>query len=594
MNIRAVAKPKALLLATLTVVLSIVLACGSSATSTPVPADTAVAPTVTSAPPASGDTAVPPTSTPRPVATATTAPVVSAPDVNPGKVTFMLQGWGNERFDNIHNFGGNNNYLRLMHVLPVAGNSDTKLLPGIFSKWEASPDGLSQIFTVDTEGVKFHDGSDMTIDDVLWTFRHTWDKECLEKCTSSGAASTAEVIDAIEQTASDQITITFRVADSGFVFQWLSEPGSNTMGIHPKRPVLYDTALEEAYDKNPIMAGHMSFVEHVPSERISLERFDDYYYQPANGFPEDRRMKFQLLDILLVPEEATRAASLRAGQADVAPVSLQTRDQVEAGGGRLIFGEQGVVFWVFFPHTYREPFTPFSDKNVRKAMSYAIDKELMMDRLYGGPEVAVAKGWAMVTPSTIGYSPDFDPLPFDPDKARQLLADAGHPNGEGFGKVIVNTWVSTALPFLPESAQVAADFWRKELNLDVEVNVGDETSLKRAWRAGDLQGQIMWNDSEARGDAAGVARALYGVEGSDLAFHDDPELFALVQEAIAVFDPELRPQVLNALFERLFDEQIELPIGYVNIPWAVGPRIADWQPWSMAFFPSAPWTLTLK
>ena len=119
---------------------------------------------------------------------------------------------------------------------------------------------------------------------------------------------------------------------------------------------------------------------------------------------------------------------------------------------------------------------PFSNKNIRKALSYAMDKELMMERLYGGPEVAVAKGFSAITPSTIAYSPDLDPLPFDPDKARQLLADEGYPDGDGFGEVIVNTWVSTALPFLPESAQIAADFWRRELNLDVRVNVGDETS----------------------------------------------------------------------------------------------------------------------
>ena len=56
------------------------------------------------------------------------------------------------------------------------------------------------------------------------------------------------------------------------------------------------------------------------------------------------------------------------------------------------------------------------------------------------------KGWAGVTPSTIGYSPDLTPFPFDPDRARQLLAEAGYPDGKGFGKLVVNTWEPSSLP----------------------------------------------------------------------------------------------------------------------------------------------------
>ena len=84
--------------------------------------------------------------------------------------------------------------------------------------------------------------------------------------------------------------------DSGFVYQQTSELGPANQATLPKRPLLYDTQQEEDFDKNPIMAGQMSLVEHARAEKISLERFDDYYYQPANGLPEDRRMKFEFFD----------------------------------------------------------------------------------------------------------------------------------------------------------------------------------------------------------------------------------------------------------------------------------------------------------
>ena len=87
------------------------------------------------------------------------------------------------------------------------------------------------------------------------------------------------------------------------------------------------------------------------------------------------------------------------------------------------------------------------------------------------PDVFQVKGFAFVTPSTIGYTPELDPWPQDGDKARQLLADAGYPNGEGFGTFVVNTYPSSAMPFQVEAAQIAADMLRQELGLDVEVRI---------------------------------------------------------------------------------------------------------------------------
>jgi len=507
-----------------------------------------------------------------------------------------MPAWGNERFDNIHTPGGGNNYLKFMHADGVNGDKFGKLIPGIIETWEIAPDGMAWTFGVKEPGVvKFHDGSDLTIDDAVWTYQHAWSKGCLESCTNIGNPNTSSAVEKIEKTGTNELTIFMELIDSGFVFQQMSELGPDVEGIHPKRDKIYDVAAEEAFDKNPIMAGQMSFVELKPAERISLKRFDDYYYQPANGYPEDRRMQFETLDILLVPEEATRAAAITTGEADVTILSLDTRQQLEDGGGRMIFGEQGVYWWVFFPHQYVDPdSTPFSKKNIRRAMSHALDKQLMMDGLYGGSEVAVAKGFGAITPNTTGYSDDLDPLPYDPDLARQILADEGYPGGEGFGKVIVNTYVSTALPFLPESAQVAATMWEKELGLEVEVNVGDETSIKKAWTSGDLQGQILWRDNEARVDAAGITRAVWGTADGSLRFHEDADLFARVAEGIGDFNPDTRTKSLNDLFKVMHDYHHELAIGYVNIPWAVGPRVADWQPWPLAFFPSAPWTLSLK
>ena len=513
----------------------------------------------------------------------------SAPSaVNPGKVTLMIASWGNERFDNIHVFDANVQFTAFINTNFVAGNERGEMIPGLVTDWAVSSDGLDWALDF-REGVKFHDGSTATIDDYLWTIQHNYGEGCPENCSNSNA-DFALRIESIEQTGPNQVTVAMKAPDAGMLNLWFSEVGPAVRGVMPKKPSLY--GMEEEFDRNPIFAGQMKFVEHIAAERMTFERFDDFYYQPANGLAEDRRMKFQTLDILQVPEESTRAAALRAGQADIAPLSLDTRDQVEAGGGRMMFSDQGGYFMAFFVRS--DSGSPFDNKNIRKAMSYAFDKETMMERLYGGSVVAVAKGWGAVTPGTIGYSADLDPLPFDPDKARQMLADEGYPNGEGFGKVIINTYVSPVHPYLPESAQVAADYWKRELNLDVEVRISEEAATKGQWREGELGGQIVFYDNQARLDAAGITNFLYGRSDHSRRLHDDPEIHKAVQDAVAVFDPETRPQVLNELYKMLWDEHIELAIGYVNTPWGLGPRIDSWEPWPLALHPTGRHTITLR
>ena len=176
-----------------------------------------------------------------------------------------------------------------------------------------------------------------------------------------------------------------------------------------------------------------------------------------------------------------------------------------------------------------------------------------------------------------------------------MLGEAGYPGGNGFGKLVVNIYVSTAMPFLPESAQLGAEFWRRELGLDVEVKVTDEVALKKAsGLTEDIHGQIQWGDNEARLDAAADLRNHYGIPDRPGRLHNDPELFDLIKQTMAVFDPVEREKVLNSTYQRVRDEAYIIPIGYINIPWGVGPHIQTWQPYPLAFYPSALHTITLK
>jgi peptide/nickel transport system substrate-binding protein len=541
-------KPKLIILTPLL----LAVACGSAAPPADTQPDAMIAPQ------------------PAAVATPTPVPQVAAePEtttVHPGKLAVMLADLGDGRLDQaLASPGGQGrNLVRLLGGFLISDNEKREMVPGIASQWDVSADGLTWTFTI-REGVKFHDGSDLTPQDVRWTLDHYYGPKAQSYILSTSTLSIARRMERIELSGPDAVTLTTKELVSDMLDD-VSEAGTSWMHIMPKRAELLDEQEALAYDRNPNAAGSMSLVSLTPGYVWRFERFDDYYYQPNNGLPEDRRVNFQSLDMFVVPEEATRVAAIRAGEADIAPVSLAAREQVEAGGGRLVFGQEGVASHVRLLACY-DPQYPCHDKRVHQALYYALDKELIRDRLYGGPEVFQVKGWDVIGPSNIAYTPGLKPFPFDPDKARQLLADAGYPGGQGFGKLIVNTYPSSAMPFVVEGAQLAADMWRKELGLDVEVRVSDSVGTKNSERSGELNGQILWRDNGTNIDPTSLLTTGFGDPESARRLHEDPELFRIVQEALRIVDADERAEAYKKLIPRLQEEAYLLGVGYVNTHW---------------------------
>ncbi|MSQ06465.1 MAG: ABC transporter substrate-binding protein [Dehalococcoidia bacterium] len=549
--------------------LALAVACGAAATATPAK----------------------PGATLAPVAVPATVAAPQAPVINPGKLTVLAGGFGNERFNFSIGSGAGNSYARFVHGFLLTANEKMELIPGIASAWNLSPDGKIWTFTV-RDGLTFHNGQPITAADVAYTWLYDFGPESMTHSTMSKSQSAAKNTEKIEQTGPMTVTLTNKSPDTGLA-ELVSEAGADWYGVLPKRAKLFDEDLDRAYDTNPVGAGIMKLTRHVPQASMEFERFNEYYFQAKNGFPSDRRVNFKSLDLRNIPEEATRVAALRAKEADIAPVSLATRKQIEGTGGRLVFGSEGFYIASEFRGAWN-PDVPFSKKKVRQAMAYALDLKVFQNQLFGA-EVFVPKGWVYVTPSSFGYSPDLDPFPYDPVKARQLMAEAGYPGGKGFGQLKINTWVSTAVPNLPESAQLAADMWKKELGLDVVVVVGDQSNIQKIRNTeGGIRGEIRWHDNEARRDPASIIRSSHGSPTIGARAHEDPALYKQVDEALGTLDPLKKPEAFNKLYKVLREEQYYIGVGYVNVPWGVGSRVAQWTPNPLASFPSAMHTIVLK
>lgn len=570
-------KSKAIIFTPLIMVLLALLlavACGTAAPE----ADTA-----TSTPTKAAAT---PTLVPTVVPEAMAEPTVGMADVkvHPGKVIIMVGGWGG-RFTLLHATNCHN-YDVNFHGYNIRSDDNREFIPGIATAWDISPDGKTWTVTV-RDDATFHDGKPVTAEDVFFTWQGSWGPEGSTIATSGSIASFSKIVEKVEQFGTNQVSITTTQVDAGFP-GFISDTSGACQGMvlpeHFWGPdKWYDEELISEYDVNPIGAGPLKLIEHLPDELMAFERFDDYY-------AEDKRLKVSFVDLRKVSEEATRAAALRAGDADIAPVSLATSEQVEAGGGRIVWGEEASYMWFRIMGGWI-PESPLRHKEVRQALAHSLDMR-EFQALFG-EGVFVPKGWSHVTPSSIGYTPDIDPFPYDPDKARELLAQAGFPKGEGFGTFVIHTWISRAVPFLPESAQLAADQWERELGIDVEVRTGDETALKKASRGEDLYGQALWRDNEARKDGGSIIRGQYGTPDYSARAHNDPEIYKLAAEAMAVVKPAEREEAFRKIYKRLRDDAYRPGIGYWNVPWGVGPKVSEWQPQPMAFYPSNLHTIVL-
>ena len=466
------------------------------------------------------------------------------------------------------------------------------MVSGIASAWEVSPDGFTWSMTIPADSAAtFHNGDPVTIEDVEFSFQRYFGKEAEEGATSTGSINWSRLTDKIEITGPETIEVTHNKLSSSFPFTYSALQSSSDGGsIIPQK--YWEEVGEKAYADAPIGAGPFKLMDFKRSEQLLFEQFPDYYYNPDNGFPEDRRMKFKTLDMRLVPEESTRVSALIAGQADIVELTLQSRDRVESAGGRYVWIEEASYTQVR-PIGCWIPDLPCNDKRVRYALDYAINKVLIRDNLYGGTEGAGLSGFEAVTPSTLGYSSDLDATPYDVEKAQQLLAEAGYPGGEGYPAFTLYTWQASDTPFMVEHAELIAQMWEDNLGLDVEVEAGQNVSIRERVRNRELDGHVYFRSNEGRWDGGSLVRSMHYLDSS-LRQSEDPELVKVADEGLSVMDPALRHDAYNKMYRASWEAHYSFSTIYTNLPLGISKRIKTYQPWPLGPYPTAMWTITLS
>ena len=286
----------------------------------------------------------------------------------------------------------NNIFERLVDL-----STDGKFVPGIAS-WEVLEGGKEFLFTL-RKGVKFHSGDPLTAKDVEFTHNRAWKKSATYK-------RYLRKFDRLEVIDDYHVKFIFKSPDVLFIPIRIASVVSKSY---------FDRVGEEQFVKNPVGTGPYKLVAWKPGEFIEIERYEEYWGKK----PTVKTARF-----VFAKEDTTRVAMLKAGEADIimsTPYPLVK--EIEAGGFKTIKLPTHPPCSVQFHNG--NPDVPWYDRRVRMAVALAIDKDAIVKDLFHG----IPHGFPRLAPWELGYDSDLKQYPYDPEKAKSLLGEAGYKKG---------------------------------------------------------------------------------------------------------------------------------------------------------------------
>ncbi|MBN1315566.1 MAG: ABC transporter substrate-binding protein [Anaerolineales bacterium] len=337
------------------------------------------------------------------------------------------------------------------------------------------------------EGVLFHDGVEMTADDVVYTFERIINENMIEypEAHTSPRKGLIAQLATIEKV--DDYTVVMHFSNV-----W---PVAMQMLVHqqivPKHYL--EEVGTEGFVAHPIGTGPFKFVSAEGLDEIVLERFDDYFGGAPDLEPVGPACVKQVV-FSVIPETSTRVAALLAGEVDIIQVLpaelIDTLDQTP--GVQVGTAPSTQPKWMEM--NVSQP--PFDDVLVRQAMNYAVDKDLIIEAIYGGRAVALP---GPLSPYNNYVNKSLVPYPYDPDMALDLFAQAGWTDSDGDGMLDKNGQtlaftLDTIEQFRPLAEAVAGQF--RAIGVDASVRFWEYSVVKPMLMAGERMAYLDdWGDS---------------------------------------------------------------------------------------------------
>src|SRR5206468_1533952 len=422
-------------------------------------------------------------------------------------------------------------------VRPLPGQ---KMGLGLAESWTESSDGLAYEFKL-RRGLKFHNGDPVTAEDVKFSF---------ERYKGAGAKELQARVEHVE--TPDPLTVRFRLKAAWPDFMTFYGTTATAAGIVVPKKYLGQVG-EEGFRKQPIGAGPYKFVSHTPGVEVVLEAYTGYW----------RRVPYvKRLVMKSVPEGTTRVAMLKKGEADISYVldGPEAEDVKRDPRLTLVATRHASIFWIEFADQW-DPKSPWHDKRLRQAVNYALDRKAISEAACLGfcPPAGV------IVPRVMDYALQVEPLPYDPQKAKQLLAEAGYPKGFDAGELV-------PIPPFFTVAEAAVNYLNA-IGIRVKMRTMERAAFYAAWREKKLHGLFLTAVGNS-GNAASRAEAFMYSKGS-YAYGGYPDLDELFQQQARERDRGKREALLHRIQQLTIDQVMFAPIMDFRALLGVGPRVAE-------------------
>jgi peptide/nickel transport system substrate-binding protein len=324
---------------------------------------------------------------------------------------------------------------QMFDQLTTVNEDSSGVAPSLAERWEISPDGTIYTFTI-RQGVTFHDGSPMTIEDVVFSLERVFDPK------GSGYSFLFGTVDRVEAVDDTNIQITLKEPFTPLLDNLNVFPAS----IVPKAALEADA---EGFAQNPIGTGPFKLQEFAKGRHVHLVKHDKYW-------KEDRPH----LDEVLIPyvtDDNTRILRVQGGEVDAAvAIPYAQIDQLDAQDDIDVQIEELFRFdGMWLNHAE----SPLDDVKVRQALNYATDKEAMLKSIYFD-KVEIANH---MMPKMKYWRDDVEAYPYDPERAKALIAESKAP--DGFRLPIVTP---TGDVIIQQIAQIIKEAYA-EIGVDVQI-----------------------------------------------------------------------------------------------------------------------------
>jgi len=431
-------------------------------------------------------------------------------------------------------------FLYALHdalIKPLPGNT---MAPCLAESWTESADGLVYEFKL-REGLKFHNGDPFTAEDVKWSFL---------RYKGTAAKMLHDRVKSVDVLDAHRVRFVLGAPWPDFLV-FYATPATGAAWIVPKKYI--EKVGEDGFKRQPVGLGPYRFVRMTPGVELVLDANEQYWR---------KKPSIKTVVIKGIPDRTTRLAMLKTGEADLAYLMIGVEGATVKADPKLRMAKviASATWWLEFPEQWNAK-SPWHDRRVRLATALAVNAQAINE----AERLGFSRLTGSIIPSVLDFALRIEPYPYDPARARRLLAEAGYPNGFDAGEFRTTSEFSSFAEAVANSLA--------SVGIRTQVRPVERATFFEVWKAKKPAGLIL-AATAALGNAATRLEAFV-ISGATYAYGGYPDIDDLFVQQARERDRKRRETVLYQIQKLMHERVMHAPIFEPATLHGVGPRLEE-------------------